>query len=143
MELTRITPALDMYDETWPIWTYQAQLPPAKFVFDDDGRRGCAIDSMVSGGCVISGSTVKRSLLYSSVRIHSYCDVQDAVILPNVEIGRHSKLRRVVVDKGTRIPPGLEAGIDPAADRKRFHVTDKGITLITPEMLGQNLHHLR
>jgi glucose-1-phosphate adenylyltransferase len=143
MELTRISPALDMYDQTWPVWTYQEQLPPAKFVFDDDGRRGCAIDSMVSGGCVISGSTVKRSMLFSSVRIHSHCDVSDAVILPNVEIGRHAKLRRVVVDKGTRIPPGLEAGIDPAADRKRFHVTDNGITLITPEMLGQQLHHLR
>jgi|APFre7841882724_1041349.scaffolds.fasta_scaffold08951_2 glucose-1-phosphate adenylyltransferase len=143
MELTRITPALDMYDETWPIWTYQAQLPPAKFVFDDDGRRGCAIDSMVSGGCVISGSTVKRSLLYSSVHVHSYCEVTDAVILPNVEIGRHAKLRRVVVDKGTRIPPGLEVGFDPEADRKRFHLTANGIALITPEMLGQTIHHLR
>jgi glucose-1-phosphate adenylyltransferase len=143
LELTRITPALDMYDETWPIWTYQAQLPPAKFVFDDDGRRGCAIDSLVSGGCVISGSTVRRSLLFSSVRVHSYCDVTDAVVLPNVEIGRHARLRRVVVDKGTKIPSGLEVGFDPAADRRRFHVTDRGITLVTPEMLGQRIHHLR
>jgi glucose-1-phosphate adenylyltransferase len=143
MELTRITPALDMYDETWPIWTYQAQLPPAKFVFDDDGRRGCAIDSMVSGGCVISGSTVKRSLLFSSVRVHSFCEVTDAVILPNVEIGRHARLRRVVVDKGTTIPPGLEIGFDPVEDRKRFHVSANGIALVTPEMLGQRIHHLR
>jgi len=143
LELTRVSPALDLYDETWPIWTYQEQLPPAKFIFDDDGRRGAAIDSMVSGGCVVSGSTVKRSLLFSSVRVNSYCTVEDAVILPQVDVGRHSVLKRVVVDKYCKIPPGLHAGVDPVEDRKRFHVTDKGVTLVTPEMLGQVVHHLR
>jgi glucose-1-phosphate adenylyltransferase len=143
VELTRVSPALDLYDETWPIWTYQEQLPPAKFIFDDEGRRGAAIDSMVSGGCVISGSTVRRSLLFSSVRVNSYCTIEDAVILPQVDIGRHSVLKRVVVDKYCKIPPGLHAGVDAAEDRKRFHVTEKGITLITPDMLGQVVHHLR
>ncbi len=141
LELTRITPALDLYDQSWPIWTYQAQVPPAKFIFDSDGRRGGAVDSMVSGGCIISGSTVKRSLLFSSVRVHSYCSIEESVILPEVEIGRGAVLRRVVIDRGARIPAGLQAGIDPAEDRKRFHVTEKGITLITPEMLGEHLHH--
>jgi len=143
MELTRVSPALDLYDESWPIWTYQEQLPPAKFIFDEDGRRGAAVDSMVSGGCIISGSTVKCSLLFSSVRVHSYCSIDGAVVLPNVEIGRGAVLHRVVIDRGTRIPPGLQVGVDPEEDRKRFHVTNKGITLVTPEMLGQQLHHLR
>jgi glucose-1-phosphate adenylyltransferase len=143
LELTRVSPALDLYDESWPIWTYQEQLPPAKFIFDDEGRRGAAIDSMVSGGCIVSGSTVKRSLLFSSVRINSYCSVEDTVILPQVDVGRHSVLQRVVVDKYCKIPPGLKAGVDLAEDRKRFHVTEKGVTLITPDMLGQVVHHLR
>ena len=143
MELTRVTPALDLYDQAWPIWTYQEHLPPATFIFDTDGRRGAAIDSMVSGGCIISGSTVKCSLLFSSVRIHSYCSIEQAVILPEVEIGRGAVLRRVVVDRGARIPPGLQVGVDAEEDRRRFHVSEKGITLITPEMLGQQLHHLR
>jgi glucose-1-phosphate adenylyltransferase len=142
IELTRVTPALNLYDETWPIWTYQEQLPPAKFVFDIDGRRGAAIDSMVSGGCIISGSTVRNSLLFSSVRVHSYCDVAEAVLLPDVEVGRGAVLKRVIVDQATKIPPGLAAGVDPAEDRKRFHVTGNGITLITPTMLGQIQRHL-
>jgi glucose-1-phosphate adenylyltransferase len=140
MELVRVDPALDLYDEAWPIWTHQEQLPPAKFVFDDDGRRGCAVDSMVSGGCLISGSTVKCSLLFSSVRVHSSCTVEDAVILPNVEIGRHAVLKRVVIDKGAKIPPGMQIGVNLEEDRQRFHVSEKGITLVTPEMLGQKLH---
>jgi len=142
-ELTRVTPALDLYDQSWPVWTYQEQLPPAKFIFDTDDRRGAAVDSMVSGGCIISGSTVRNSLLFSSVRVHSFCSIEEAVILPNVEIGRGAVLHRVVVDKGTHIPPGLRIGVDHAEDRKRFHVTEKGVTLVTPEMLGQQLHHLR
>jgi len=142
IELTRVTPALNLYDETWPIWTYQEQLPPAKFVFDIEGRRGAAIDSMVSGGCIISGSTVRNSLLFSSVRVHSYCDVAEAVLLPDVEVGRGAVLKRVIVDQATKIPPGLTAGVDPAEDRKRFHVTGNGITLITPTMLGQIQRHL-
>ncbi len=143
LELTRVSPDLDLYDQSWPIWTYQEQLPPAKFIFDDDGRRGAAIDSMVSGGCIISGSTIRRTLLFSSVRINSYCTIEDAVILPDVEVGRRAVLKRVVVDKNCRIPPGLQVGVDPVEDRKRFHVTEKGVTLITPEMLGQVVHQLR
>ena len=143
LELTRVEPALDLYDQSWPIWTYQEQVPPAKFVFNAEGRRGAAVDSMISGGCIISGSLVERSLLFSSVRVHSYCSIDEAVILPNVQIGRGAELRRVVIDKGTHIPPGLRAGFDLEEDRKRFHVTEKGITLITADMLGQNLHHTR
>ena len=142
LELTRVTPALNLYDDNWPIWTYQEQLPPAKFVFDLDGRRGAAIDSMVSGGCIISGSTVRNSMLFSNVRVHSFCTVNESVLLPEVEVGRGAILSRVLVDQGTKIPPGLRAGIDPEEDRKRFLVTEKGITLITPTMLGQNLRHL-
>ena len=137
LELTRVSPALNLYDQNWPIWTHQEQLPPAKFVFDQDNRRGAAIDSMVSGGCIVSGSTLYNSILFSNVRVHSFCDIRDAVILPDVVIGRGAKLRRVVLDQGCRVPPGLVAGYDVAEDRKRFHVTDKGITLITPSMLGQ------
>ena len=142
LELTRVTPALNLYDDNWPIWTYQEQLPPAKFVFDLDGRRGAAIDSMVSGGCIVSGSTVRNSMLFSQVRVHSFCTINESVLLPDVEVGRGAMLSRVLVDQGTKIPPGLSAGIDPEEDRKRFHVTEKGITLITPSMLGQNLRHL-
>ena len=143
LELTRVSPQLNLYDQSWPIWTYQEQLPPAKFVFNTDDRRGCAVDSMVSGGCIISGSKICNSLLFSSVRVHSYCEILDSVLLPEVEVGRGSKLRKCVVDQGTRIPPGLVAGFDEKEDRRRFHVTEKGVTLITPGMLGQfksNLH---
>ena len=143
MELAKITPDLNLYDEKWPIWTYQEQLPPAKFVFDDPDRRGMAVDSMVSGGCIISGATVRSSVLFSSVRVDAYSEVVDSVILPRVEIGRHVRLRRVVVDKGCRIPDGLEVGFDVEKDRRRFYVTERGITLITPEMLGQYIHHVR
>jgi len=142
LELTRVTPSLNLYDDSWPIWTYQEQLPPAKFVFDLDGRRGAAIDSMVSGGCIISGSEVRNSMLFSNVRVHSFCTVNECVLLPDVEVGRGAMLSRVLVDQGTKIPPGLRAGIDAEEDRKRFHVTEKGITLITPAMLGQKLGHL-
>ena len=143
MELVKVTPDLNLYDRDWPIWTFQMQLPPAKFVFDDDGRRGMAVDSMVSGGCLISGSMVRRSLLFSDVHVHSYCTIEDAVILPDVDIGRHCVLRRVVIDKYCRLPPGTSIGVDRAADRARFHVTDKGTVLVTPEMLGQQVHHAR
>jgi glucose-1-phosphate adenylyltransferase len=142
LELTRVSPQLNLYDQGWPIWTYQEQLPPAKFVFDLEGRRGAAVDSMVSGGCIVSGSTVRNSLLFSSVRVHSYTTINECVLLPEVEVGRGAILSRCVVDQGTRIPAGLRVGIEPDEDRKRFHVTDKGITLITPGMLGQNLRHL-
>jgi glucose-1-phosphate adenylyltransferase len=141
--LTHVTPDLNLYDEDWPIWTHQEQLPPAKFVFDDEDRRGQALDSMVSGGCIISGSTVRRSLLFSNVQVRSFSSIEDSVILPNVDISRHARLRRVVVDKNCIIPEGLTVGFDPDEDRKRFYVTESGITLITPEMLGQRVHYVR
>ena len=137
LDLVQVTPDLNLYDETWPIWTYQEQLPPAKFVFDDDGRRGTAIDSMVSGGCIVSGSTVRRSLLFSRVRVHSYCTVEDSVILGDVDIGRGAVIRRAVIDKHCRIPAGTQIGVDPDEDRRRFHVSRRnGVTLVTPDMLG-------
>ncbi|MCL4772386.1 MAG: glucose-1-phosphate adenylyltransferase [Burkholderiaceae bacterium] len=142
MELTKVTPELNLYDRDWPIWTWQEQLPPAKFVFDDDDRRGMAVDSLVSGGDVISGSTVRRSLLFSNVRVNSYSTIDDSVILPDVEIGRNVVLRRCVIDKGAVIPEGAQIGVDAQADRQRFHVTARGVTLVTPEMLGQTLHRI-
>ena len=143
MELTRVVPDLNLYDIEWPIWTQQEQLPPAKFVFDDDGRRGMAIDSLISGGCIISGSKVRRSVLFSNVHVQDFCELEDCVILPNVEIGNHVTLRRAIVDKRCRLPDGLTVGVDPDADRKRFHVTDRGVAVIVPESLGQRVHHLR
>lgn len=140
IDLVSVTPQLNLYDADWPIWTHQEQLPPAKFVFDDDDRRGQALDSSVSGGCIISGATVRRSLLFSNVKLNSYSTVEDSVILPNAIIGRHAQLRRVVVEKKCLIPEGLVVGYNPEDDRKRFYVTEKGITLITPEMLGQEIH---
>ncbi len=143
LELVKVSPELNLYDEEWPIWTYQEQLPPAKFVFDDEGRRGMAVDSMVSGGCIISGAVVKHSLLFSGVTINSYATLEDSVVLPNVDIGRHCRITRAVIDKGCLIPPGTVIGEDPEADAERFYVTEGGITLVTPEMLGQELHHVR
>ncbi len=141
LELTGVSPELNLYDAEWPIWTYQEQLPPAKFVFDDQDRRGMAVDSMVSGGCVISGSQVRRSLLFSNVRVHSYCQLDQCVVLPDVVINRNSRVRRAVIDKGCVIPPGTVIGEDPAEDARRFHVTPKGVVLVVPEMLGQNSVH--
>ena len=143
MELAKISPDLNLYDDKWPIWTYQEQLPPAKFVFDDQDRRGMAVDSMVSGGCIISGATVRRSLLFSDVRVNAHSEITDSVILPRVDIGCNVKLHRVVVDKGCHIPDGMEIGFDPVKDAQRFYVTERGVTLITPEMLGQYIHHVR
>lgn len=143
MELTKVTPELNLYDGDWPIWTYQEQLPPAKFVFNNEDRRGSATDSLVSGGCIISGSTINQSVLFSDVRVHSFSTIEDSVILPQVEIGRNVKLKRVVVDKGTMIPDGMEIGFDLALDRKRFHVSEKGIVLVTAAMLGEPTHRVR
>ena len=112
LDLASVTPALNLYDEDWPIWTYQEQLPPAKFVFDEDDRRGMAVDTMVSGGCVISGARVRRSVLFSNVKVNSYARLEEAVVLPDVNVGRHARLRKVVVDKGCRIPEGLVVGED-------------------------------
>ncbi|HEX6136545.1 MAG TPA: glucose-1-phosphate adenylyltransferase [Casimicrobiaceae bacterium] len=143
IRLTDVVPDLNLYDENWPIWTHQEQLPPAKFVFDEDDRRGVAIDSLISGGCIISGARVRRSLLFSNVRVHDRTTIDDSVILPDVEIGPNAILRRTVVDKYCRIPRGLRVGLDPDEDRRRFHVTERGVTLIIPEMLGQRMHHHR
>ncbi len=132
-----------MYDQEWPIWTHQAQLPPAKFVFDEDDRRGMAIDSLVSGGCIVSGSVVRHSVLFSDVRVNSYCNIEDSVLLPNVDVGRHVTLKRVIIDKNCKIPEGLVVGVNPEEDRKRFHVSPNGVTLITPDMLGQRVHSIR
>jgi glucose-1-phosphate adenylyltransferase len=135
LDLTNTLPELDMYDRDWPIWTYQEQLPPAKFVFNDDGRRGMAVDSLVSGGCIISGGSVKRSVLFSKVHIHSYAEVEEAVLLPEVDVGRGCKLRKVVVDNGCVIPPGMQIGFDAAEDARRFYRTDSGVVLVTKAML--------
>ena len=143
MELTKVTPELNLYDSDWPIWTYQEQLPPAKFVFNNEGRRGTATDSLVSGGCIISGANINQSVLFSNVRVHSFSTIEDSVILPQVEIGRNVKLKRVVIDKGTVIPDGMEVGFDLELDRKRFHVSEKGITLVTAAMLGSPTHRIR
>jgi len=137
MELTRVTPELNMYDKQWPIWTYQEQLPPAKFVFHDKDRTGEATDSIVSGGCLISGSSVNSSVLFSNVRVHSYCVIDGAVIMPNVVVNRHVKLKNVVIDKGVQIPEGMEIGIDLDIDKKRFYVSDRGTVLVTQEMLNK------
>jgi glucose-1-phosphate adenylyltransferase len=137
IDLTTTIPALDMYDAEWPIWTYQEQLPPAKFVFDQDDRRGTAIDSIVSGGCIVSGSRVANSVLFSRVRINSYCAIEGAVLLPGVEVKRHVRLKNVVVDRGCRIPEGLAIGHDAEADAKNFVRTEQGITLVTQERLDR------
>ena len=144
MELVSVTPQLNMYDKEWPIVTYQEMVPPAKFVFDEHDRKGSAIQSMVAGGCVISGATINRSLLFSNVRVHSYSEVTDSVILPEVDIGENCRIRKCIIDKGTKIEAGTVIGEDPEEDKARgFRITDKGITLVTPDMLGQHLHFTR
>jgi glucose-1-phosphate adenylyltransferase len=143
MELIGVTPELNLYDMEWPIWTHQEQLPPAKFVFDDEDKRGVAIDSMVSGGCIISGATVRHSLLFSNVVVRERAQVQDSVVLPDVIIGAGARIKKAIVDKNCNIPPGLVVGEDLEADRKRFEISPGGIALITPEMLGSAFHNVR
>jgi glucose-1-phosphate adenylyltransferase len=143
LELIGITPELNLYDQEWPIWTYQEQLPPAKFVFDEEERRGMAVDSMVSGGCIISGATVRHSLLYSNVTVNSFANIEDSVILPDVDVGRGARLKKVVVDQGCMIPKGMVIGEDPEEDARRFHVSSSGIVLVTAEMLGERLNYAR
>jgi glucose-1-phosphate adenylyltransferase len=136
IDLTATAPLLNLYDTRWPIWTYQAQLAPAKFVHNEVERRGMAIESLVSGGSIISGQ-VLRSVLFSSVRVHSYAQIEWSVLLPEVEIGRGARLNRVVVDHGCRIPDGMVIGHDAQLDAERFFRTDNGITLVTPPMLAR------
>ncbi len=137
MELIGINPDLNLYDHTWPIWTYQAQTPPAKFVFNDDDRRGEAVDSMVSGGCIISGSKITHSLLFSNVRVNSYSHIKDTIILPSVNIGRHCRITKAIIEKGCQIPEGTIIGEDKIEDNKRFEVSADGVILVTTTMLGQ------
>ncbi len=141
LELTGITPELDMYDSEWPIWTYQEQVPPAKFVFDDEGRRGNAVDSMIAGGCIVSGAQIYHSLLFPRVRVHSYSEVTDSVLFPRVDVGRNCRIRHALIDRGCQIPPGTEIGFNLEEDRKRFHVSAKGVVLVTPEMLDEGYPH--
>jgi glucose-1-phosphate adenylyltransferase len=137
LDLASTEPALNMYDRDWPIWTYQQQLPPAKFVHDEDGRRGTAINSLVSGGCIVSGAEVRNSVLFSSVVVHSYARVDQAVVMPDVTIRRGARLKRLVIDRRCTIPEGLVVGEDPEADAARFYRTDAGVVLITREMLAK------
>ena len=134
IDLTATEPELNLYDTRWPIWTYQAQLPPAKFVHNQPDRRGMAVESMVSGGCIVSGS-VFRSVLFSSVRVHSYSAVSWSVLLPDVQVGRGVRLNKVIVDRGCNIPHGMVIGEDPIEDARRFHRSEQGVTLVTRNML--------
>ena len=138
IELVSVRPELNLYDKDWPIWTHQVQLPPAKFIFNTADRCGIAIDSMVSGGCMISGSKVYHSLLFSNVSIHSYSEIRDSVILPDVVIGRHCRISKAIIDRGCYIPDNTIIGEDIEKDKDRFYVSEETVVLVTPEMLGQN-----
>ena len=137
LDLTEVVPDLDMYDQAWPIWTYSEMTAPAKFVHDAEGRRGTALTSLVSGGCIVSGSLLRQSLLFTGVRMHSFSRVQRAVVLPNVDIGRYVRLSDVVIDRGVHIPDGLVVGEDPEQDAARFRRTAKGVCLITQQMIDR------
>jgi glucose-1-phosphate adenylyltransferase len=135
MDLLRVVPDLDLYDGRWPIWTYQQQRPAAKFIFDDEDRRGYAVDSTVSAGCIVSGGVVRRSILFTDTRVNSFCEIEDSIILTSTQVGRRARLRKVIVAPGCRIPEGLVVGEDPELDAKRFERTPAGVTLITAPML--------
>ncbi|WP_407165900.1 glucose-1-phosphate adenylyltransferase [Bradyrhizobium sp. ORS 111] len=137
IDLTDVVPELDLYDRSWPIWTYAEITPPAKFVHDEEGRRGQAVTSLVSGGCIISGAALRRSLLFTGVHVNSYAYVENAVIMPYVNVGRGARLRNVVIDRGVRIPEGLVVGEDPNLDGQRFRRTSQGISLITQPMIDR------
>jgi len=137
IDLTDVIPALDLYDMEWPIWTYGEITPPAKFVHDVDGRRGVALSSLVSGGCIVSGSSISRSLVFTGGRVHSFSRIHEAVILPYVRVGRNVSLNKVVIDAEVRIPDGLVVGEDPVLDAKRFRRTENGVTLITQPMIDK------
>ncbi len=138
LELVHVAPELNLYDEEWPIWTYQLHAPPAKFVLDEEGRRGTAINSIVSGGCIISGAVVNQSLLFSNVRVDERSEIYRSVIMPNVKIGSGCRIHKAILDEGCDVPDGMQIGIDAAADRARFHVTEGGIALVTADMLQRS-----
>ncbi|NGP52971.1 glucose-1-phosphate adenylyltransferase [Thioalkalivibrio sp. XN8] len=135
IELTYVSPELNLYDRDWPIWTYQAQLPPAKFILDDDERRGEAINSMVSGGCIVSGAVIRESVLFSNVRVAEQTTVERSIILPDVEIGRKCRIVKTIIDEDAVVPDGTIIGVDPDEDRRRFFVTRNGVVLVTADML--------
>ncbi|HEY1075277.1 MAG TPA: glucose-1-phosphate adenylyltransferase [Fontimonas sp.] len=135
MELTEVQPEFDLYDNRWPIWTHQEQVPPAKFVFDRNGLRGMAVDSLVSGGCVVSGATVRRSVLFVGCTVEAGSKLEDSLLLPNVRLGRHCRIRRAVIDEGVSLPDGTVIGEDAAEDARRFEVTPGGVTIVTLDML--------
>ncbi|SNB66835.1 glucose-1-phosphate adenylyltransferase [Arboricoccus pini] len=137
LDLTRTVPALDLYDRTWPIWTYAELTPPAKFVHNEEKRRGSAVSSLISGGCIVSGASLRRTLLFNNVHVHSWAKLNEVVVMPDVEIGRHARLSRVVIDRAVRIPEGLVVGEDPLEDARRFRRTDAGTVLITQSMLDK------
>lgn len=142
IELCDVKPELNLYNRDWPIWTYQTQHPPAKFVFDEDTRRGTAVDSLISAGCIISGAHVKRSVIFFASTIDSYSLVKNSVILPKVTIGEQCSINDTIIDKGCVIPDGMVIGKDLEEDAKKFHITPSGIRLVTPAMLGQNLYDI-
>jgi glucose-1-phosphate adenylyltransferase len=139
IELVHVAPELNLYDEEWPIWTYQAHVPSAKFILDEDGRRGMAINSIVSGACIISGAVINQSLLFSNVRVDERSNVYRAVVLPNVKIGAGCTIRKAILDEGCEVPDGMQIGLDRSADAARFHVTEGGVVLVTPEMLQRSI----
>ena len=143
IELCEIEPELNLYSRDWPIWTYQTQSPPAKFTFDDEDRRGQAIDSLVAGGCIIAGAKVKRSVIFFNTQIETGTYIKDSVILPKIHIGKNCKIQNCIIDKGTVIPDNFEIGVDIEKDRERFLVTDEGIVLVTPGQMNQRLHFER
>jgi glucose-1-phosphate adenylyltransferase len=132
MDLVAVDPVFNLYDPEWPLRTYQPQLPPAKFVFDQDGRRGVATDSIVSMGCIVSGGEVRRSILCPDVRVHSYSQVEDSILLPGSVVGRHARVRHAIVDRGVELPRGAVVGYDPAEDRRRHTVSEGGVVVVTP-----------
>jgi glucose-1-phosphate adenylyltransferase len=135
LELVHVRPELNIYDEEWPIWTYQEHQPPAKFILDEDHRRGIAVNSMVSGGCIISGAIVRESLLFSNVRVEERTVIERSVLMPGVTIGMGCQISHAILDEGCVIPDGMLIGVDPAEDAKRFHVTEKGVVLVAADML--------
>ena len=139
IELVHVAPELNLYDEEWPIWTYQAHVPSAKFILDEDGRRGMAINSIVSGACIISGAVINQSLLFSNVRVNERSSVYRSVVLPNVKIGTGCTIRQAILDEGCEVPDGMQIGVDRGADAARFHVTEGGVVLVTPEMLQRSI----